>query len=344
MVTLYDICEKTGFSTATVSRVINGSGLVKEQTRERVLQVIEELNYHPNHAARMLAGRKTDTIGVILPLLDDGFYVQVLRGIDEVATQKNLKLLISFYHDELDLEDTLKSLSGEGRADAVLLSHHTTLQPTKIRELAGDDIPIVLIAQNHANTRGIDSVLIDNIQGAYRAVEHLLELKPKSLLLLTGPENSDSRERMLGAQQAIQDAPYEMEVTILKGDFYQEGGGRVFAEHVLRQGTFPEAVFAFNDTMAFGVLDVLHDAFIRVPEDIQIVGFDGTIMAQSIGLSTVSVPMRKIGEEAVRLATKRIEDQDAEPDCVTLETLLVARNTTASHSTAPRPVAFRRFG
>jgi LacI family transcriptional regulator len=341
MVTLYDICEKTGFSTATVSRVINGSGLVKEQTRERVLQVIEELNYHPNHAARMLAGRKTDTIGVILPLLDDGFYVQVLRGIDEVATQTNLKLLISFYHDELDLEDTLKSLCGESRTDAVLLSHHTRLQPAKIRELAGDDIPIVLIAQNHADTRGMDSVLIDNVQGAYRAVEHLLESRPKSLLLLTGPENNDSRERLQGAQQAIQDAAYPVDVTISNGDFYHEGGGRVFEEHALRQSTFPEAVFAFNDAMAFGVLDVLHDAFIRVPEDVQIVGFDGTIMAQSIGLSTVSVPMRKIGEEAVRLATKRIKDKDAAPASVILETLLVARNTTTSHSTAPRPIALR---
>jgi LacI family transcriptional regulator len=329
MATLYDICKKTGFSTATVSRVINGSGLVKEETRERVLEAIKELNYHPSYAARMLAGRKTDTIGVVLPLLDDGFYVQVLRGIDQATTQENLKLLISFYHDEVDLEEALSSLGREGRTDAFIVSNHTSLQPDRMRELAGDDLPIVLIAQNHVNTKAVDSVLVDNFQGGYQAVEHLLEQKPETLLLLTGPEHiHDSRERLRGAQQAIQDAPYEVDVTLLVGNYYQEEGRRVFAEQVKERGAFPDAVFAFNDAMAFGVLDVLRDADVQVPEDIQLVGFDGTIMAQSIGLSTVSVPMRRIGEEAVRLATERIKDKDAEPVSVNLETQLVARKTT----------------
>jgi LacI family transcriptional regulator len=329
MATLYDVCEKSGVSTATVSRVINGSGLVKEETRERVLQAIKELNYHPSHAARMLAGQKTDTIGVALPLLDDGFYVQVLRGIDHVATQENLKLLISFYHDDVDLAETLGSLYAEGRTDAIIVSNHTILQPEKMRELTGDDLPIVLIAQDHGNNKAIDSVQMDNFQGAYSAVEYLLEHKPKSLLLLTGPECIyDSRERLRGAQQAIADAAGTTEVTILNGNFYQEEGHRVFAEHIRQKGTFPDAVFAFNDAMAFGVLDVLRDASMQVPEDIQVIGFDGTIMAESIGLSSVSVPMREIGEEAVRLAAVRIRDQDAKPTSVILETRLITRKTT----------------
>ena len=330
MATLYDICKKTGFSTATVSRVINGSGLVKEETRERVLEAIKELNYRPNHAARMLAGRKTDTIGVVLPLLDDGFYVQVLRGIDQVATKENLKLLISFYHSDTDLAEIIDSLHAEGRTDAIILSNHTSLQPERMRELAGDDLPIVLIAQNHGNIKAIDSVLIDNFQGAYHAVEHLLENKPKSLLLLTGPDCIfDSRERLRGAQQAIQDAACKSDVTILEGNFYQEEARRVFAEHIRRQGAFPDAVFAFNDATAFGVLDVLRDASRNVPAETQVVGFDGTIMAQSFGLSSVSIPMRQIGEEAVRLAVERIRNKDAQPVTMTLETRLIVRKTTA---------------
>jgi LacI family transcriptional regulator len=330
MATLYDVCEKTGLSTATVSRVINGSGLVKEETRQRVLQAIKELNYRPSHAARMLAGRKTDTIGVVLPLLDDGFYVQVLRGIDHVATRENLKLLISFYHSDADLSETLDSLYAEGRTDAIIVSNHTSLPPEKMRELTGEDIPIVLIAQNQGNIKAIDSVLIGNFQGAYSAVRHLLKKEPKSLLLLTGPDwIFDSRERLAGAQQAIKDAPCKPEVTILKGNFYQEEGRRVFAEHISRQGTFPDAVFALNDAMAFGVLDVLRDAGRQVPQETQVIGFDGTIMAQSFGLSSVSVPMREIGEEAVRLAVERVRNKDAKPVTMTLETRLTARKTTA---------------
>ena len=329
MATLYDVCKKTGFSSATVSRVINGSGLVKEETRERVLQAIKELNYRPSHAARMLAGQKTDTIGVVLPLLDDGFYVQVLRGIDRVATQENMKLLISFYHSDTDLAEALSSLYEEGRTDAIIVSNHTALQPEMMRELTGDRIPIVLIAQNHGNIKAIDSVLIGNFQGAYRAVEHLLEQEPKSLLLLKGPDSIfDSRERMEGAQKAIQDASCKVDVTILQGNFYQEEGRRVFAEHIRKQGIFPDAVFAFNDAMAFGVLDVLRDASRHVPEETQVIGFDSTIMAESFGLSSVSVPMRKIGEESVRLAAERIRNKDLQPVTLTVETQLVARKTT----------------
>lgn len=329
MATLYDVCKKTGLSTATVSRVINGSGLVKEATRERVLEAIQQLNYRPSHAARMLAGRKTDTIGVVLPLIDNGFYVQVLRGIDHASTKENLKLLISFYHSSEDLPEILSSLSGEGRTDAIILSNDTFLHPMKVRELTGDDLPIVLIGQAHESIKAIDSVLIDNFQGAYRAVEHLLERKPASLLLLTGPqENQDSTERLDGAQKAIREASYNVRVSIAHGNFYHDGGRDVFAEHVRTQGAFPDAVFAFNDAMALGALDVANNASIKIPEEIQIIGFDNTIIAQSVGLSTVSVPMQQIGEEAGRLAAERIKNAEEKPVSVTLGTTLVTRKTS----------------
>lgn len=330
MATLYDVCEKTGLSTATVSRVINGSGLVKEATRERVLQAMKELNYRPNQAARKLAGGKTDTLGVILPLLDNGYYVQVLRGIDNVSTKLGLKLLISFYHSESDLHEILSSLGQEGRTDAVILMNNEYFTPDQIRELTGDGIPVALIGQDNESIEAVDSVLINNFQGAYRAVAHLLEQKPGSLLLLSGPlENHDSRDRLEGARKAIQDAPYTPDVTVLHGDFYHEGGYRLFSDYVAEQGPFPNAVFAFNDAMALGVLDVVKEHGRRIPEDIQVIGFDNNEIAQYIGLSTVSFPMQQIGEEAARLVTERINNKAAEPLTVTMGTSLVARKTTA---------------
>ncbi|MDF7798282.1 LacI family DNA-binding transcriptional regulator [Pontiellaceae bacterium B1224] len=328
MATLYDVCEKTGLSTATVSRVINGSGLVKEATRERVHQAMKELNYRPNQAARKLAGGKTDTIGIILPLLDNGYYVKVLRGIDNVSTKEKLKLLISFYHSETDLLDYLQSLCREGRTDAIILMNNTFFGPDKVRELAGDDIPIALIGQNGIN-EGMDSVLIDNFQGAYRAVTHLLENKPQSLLLLTGPkDNHDSNKRLEGAQQAIQDASLEIDVKIVTGDFYHEGGRKAFEEYVGRQNALPEAIFAFNDAMALGVLDVLAETEKRIPEDIQLIGFDNNEIGQYIGLSTVSFPMEQIGETATRLVAERIKNKDLKPSSISMETSLIPRKTT----------------
>ena len=329
MVTLYDVCEKTGLSTATVSRVINGSGLVKKETRERVLQVMKELNYRPSHAARMLAGGKTNTIGAVLPLLDNGYYVQVLRGIDNILTKENLKLLISFYHSEADLLEILTSLSGERRTDAIVLMNNPFFGPEKIRDLSRNNIPIALIGQNHKNARHIDSVLIDNYQGAYSAVEYLLKHQPQSLLLLTGPPNNyDSDERLRGAHQAIQDARFQRDVTILSSNYYHKGGREVFAEHIRQQGVFPDAIFAFNDAMALGVLDVLNDHHKKIPEDIQVVGFDNNEIGQYAGLSTVGFPMLKIGEEAARLVVKRIKDKDAKRVNIIMETTLIARKTT----------------
>ncbi len=330
MATLYDVCKKTGLSTATVSRVINGSGLVKEETRERVLAAMRELDYRPSHAARMLAGRKTDTIGIILPLLDNGYYVQVLRGVDEVSTKENLKLMISFYHSKSDMLEILASLGREGRTDAIILMNNPYFGPEKVRELAGTDIPIALIGQDHGSVKAIDSVLIDNFKGAYSAVEHLLKNKPESLLLITGPkDNHDSDERLKGAQNAIQDAPYDVDVTILEGDYYHEGGRQVFDEYIAGRGAFPAAVFAFNDAMALGVLDVLNKYGKRIPDEIQLIGFDNNEIAQYIGLSTVGFPMMQIGEEAAQLVSKRIKNKDARPIRLTMATELIARKTTA---------------
>jgi DNA-binding LacI/PurR family transcriptional regulator len=191
----------------------------------------------------------------------------------------------------------------------------------------------------------MDSVLIDNIQGARCAVGHLLEHRPKSLLLLTGPKyNHDSRERLKGAQQAIEEAPCKTEVTILYSDYLHESARQVFAEHVRKHGTFPDAVFAFNDSMALGVLDVLKDSPMQVPEDIQIVGFDNKEIAEYIGLSTVSVPMQQIGEEAGRLVAERIRSKGAKPTRVTLETSLVTRKTTVPQQIAVDPEWLRASG
>lgn len=329
MATLYDVCKRTGLSTATVSRVINGSGLVKEATRERVLKAMRELNYRPSHAARMLAGRKTDIIGVILPLLDNGYYVRVLRGIDEVSTRENLKMMISFYHSESDLVETLASLCREGRTDAIILMNNPYFDAEKVRELAGNDIPIALIGQDYGSTAGIDSVLVDNIQGACSAIGHLLRQKLRSMVLITGPkDNRDSDERLKGAQEAIRNSSCEVDVTILHADFYHACGRAVFEEYINKTGEFPDAVFAFNDAMALGVLDVLNEHDKQVPDDVQLIGFDNNEIAEYIGLSTIGFPMVKIGEEAARLVVERINERGRKPVTLTVETSLVARKTT----------------
>jgi LacI family transcriptional regulator len=222
----------------------------------------------------------------------------------------------------------------------------TFISIEKVRELAGDKMPIILLSQvPEVADASIDSVLIDNFQGAYHAVEHVLEHRPESLLLLTGAEHIyDSQERLKGAQRAIQDAPYEVNVTILSGEFRHDRGRAVFEEYMAEQGTPPDAIFAFNDDMALGVLDVLNTKSVVIPEDVQIIGFDSTEIAEYIGLSTIRVPMQEIGEEAARLAIRRIQNREANSTAVTVRTSLAVRKTTAPQAVGQRskPVPLRR--
>jgi DNA-binding LacI/PurR family transcriptional regulator len=226
--------------------------------------------------------------------------------------------------------ETLASIGREGRTDAIILMNNPYFGPEKVRKLAGNGIPIALIGQDHNSVQNIDSVVIDNVRGAHSAVAHLLGSMPKSLLLITGPkDNHDSGERLAGARKAIEEAGGGVAVEIREGDYYHDGGRRVFEEYLREKGAFPDAVFAFNDAMALGVLDVVQEHGKQIPEEIQLIGFDNNEIAQYIGLSTVGFPMMQIGQEAARLVIKRINDKDAPPVTLTMATQLFARKTTA---------------
>ncbi|MBI9020989.1 MAG: LacI family DNA-binding transcriptional regulator [Verrucomicrobia bacterium] len=329
MATLYDVCKKTGLSTATVSRVINGSDKVRETTRQRVQRAMKELNYRPNQAARMLAGKKTDTIGVIFPEINNGFYAQVLRGIDDATRESGLHLLTSFYHSPNELKGALQRLAAGGRTDALVLMN-IGLSDQQIQSQIDDDFPIVLIGHSAETSTAFDVVGIDNAKGAYHAVRHLFELNRENLILLTGPaDNFDSTQRLEGARMAFSDAGKDFStVTLLEDDFTYEGGKRAMETFLSGKKPLLDAVFAFNDPMALGVLDALQEAGYSVPEDVAVIGFDDNEIARHIGMTTVHVPMRDVGYEAATLAIRRKDENTRHPSTITIATSLVKRRTT----------------
>ena len=329
MATLYDVCRKTGFSTATISRVINGKSVVAEKTRQIVLDAIKELNYRPNPAARMLAGQKTDTLGVIFPEIDNGFYVQVLRGIDNAAKEAGLHLLVSFYHDKAGLKETLLSLALDGRSDAIVMIN-IDLSDRQVKKLINDAVPIVMIGHSAETSATFDVVEIDNTNGAASAVTHLLNKEIENILLLTGPDgNFDSIQRLNGARLAFEDAGKDFStVTIIESNFTYEGGIEQMADYLESGKSLPEAIFAFNDRMALGALEVLKAKGYTVPGDLALIGFDDTESALYAGLTSVQVPMMTIGYKAADLAIRRIDAQKVNPSTLTITTSLSVRNST----------------
>lgn len=290
---------------------------------------MKELDYRPNQAARMLAGKKTDTIGVIFPEIDNGFYVQVLRGIDNAAKEAGLHLLTAFYHDKTGLKHTLQSLASRGRTDSIVMINND-LSDRQLKNLVNDAVPIVMIGHSAETSASFDVVGIDNTNGAAAAVAHLLEKGIDDVMLLTGPaDNFDSMQRLNGVKMAFEDAGKDFsKARIIESFFTYDGGIQHMTEYLDAGNPAPEALFAFNDRMALGAVEALKNKGLSVPEDVIVAGFDDTEIALYAGLTSVHVPMMDIGYEAANLAIRRVDQKKFNPSTITVTTSLTVRKSS----------------
>lgn len=311
-ITLYDISEKAGVSTATVSRVINDSPLVTEKTRLKVMKIIEELHYHPNPAARSLAGQTTQTLGVLFPDLDSSFYTEVLLGINEEAAHRGYHLMTGFSHGEEDEEYLMRHYLSSRRMDALIVMN-LTYSADFLQEIAAEPaIPVVLLVRPLPGS-SMASVSMNNEQGAEKAIQHLVMMHGyRDLCIIRGPRhNYDAEGRMRGIHRAAESLGLTIpDERFMDGDF-TEASGYAAVSRIIRSGKeLPEAIFAMNDAMALGVLSALAEAGIRVPERVAVMGFDDVISARYMRLSTVRVPMRDMGRYAAQAAFQGIFGQE----------------------------------
>jgi LacI family transcriptional regulator len=311
--------------------VINGSERVTDKTRKIVQDAMKELGFQPNVAARMLAGKKTGIIGVIFPEIDNGFYVQVLRGIDRAAKAADLELLTGFYHDKDGLKHTIQSLSASGRTDSIVMINND-LSDRQLSNLLNKSIPVVMIGHSAETSATFDVVGIDNTNGAASAVKHLLEKGIDDIMLLTGPhDNFDSIQRLNGAKLAHEEAGMDFStVNVIESNFTYEGGIECMTAYLEAGKGLPQAIFAFNDRMALGAIEALKTQGKFVPEDLLVIGFDDTEIALYAGLTSVHVPMQDIGYEAANLAIRRIDQDKFNPSTITITTSLTVRGSTGN--------------
>lgn len=330
--TLHDVCKRSGLSTATVSRVLNGSPLVREQTRARVLEAVEALGYRPSHAARTLARRRTDTIGVIFPEIASGFFSEVLRGIDAAAAEHNFHLMTAFSHSDRDERELVMRTVRERRADALILMN-LSLPDDFVANAAGHGMPIVLI-DRPAEGANLFAVTLDNFGGADAAMTHLLGHGYRRVAVITGPGNSyDFQQRLAGCLQAAERAGIALsDDFVWQGSFTENSGAFAVARWLEAANRPPEAIFASNDSMALGALGVLRERGLRVPEDVALVGFDNIDAARHLDLTTVSVPMREMGRAAAEAAIHQILSGEAQKHRVLATHLVVRRSCGCSGS------------
>lgn len=327
-VTIKEVARDASVSVATVSRVFNGKGPVRAETRRRVRQVAERLRYAPHGAARSLITRRTSTLGVLLPDLYGEFFSEVIRGIDGSARGFGYHLLVSSSHsDRGETEAMLRAMRGRVDGLIVLFPH---VNPKTIRTNLPEKLPIVLL--NCAGQAGsLDSISIDNYGGASAMVRHLIRLGHRRIAFIKGPpDNHDASERLRGYRETMRKLCGEgSEKLELPGDFREETGYRA-GKRIVEMRARPSAVFAANDAMAIGLLCAFRERYVRVPEDIALAGFDDIPIAKFITppLTTVRVPIPDLGSRAMARLLELLEATgERAPRSETVPTTLVVRSS-----------------
>lgn len=325
--TIKDVARRSGVSITTVSRVLNGSAPVIPDTRERVMHAIQELDFVPRPAARMLVNRRTDTIGLLLPEISGAFFQPMLRGIEMGVREAGFDLLI---HSTQDAHpETPRRLLGEHNTDGLIIFPGSVDEKELLR-LHRVGFPVVLLNQTPSPVFHMPVVTIENKSGAEKIVNHLVkEHGRRRIVFLRGPaghEDSDWRER--GYTLALRANGIDLDERLIGYGGFSAKEGRRTIDTMLAGGMKFDAVFAGDDESASGALAALRQAGLRVPEDVALVGFDDVAFAMHLSppLTTVRAPIEEVGHTAVLQLVKCIRRQACEPE-ILLPTELVIRQS-----------------
>lgn len=327
--TMACVAKRAGVSIATVSRVINRTAPVAPETEARVRTAIAALNYRPHTAAQVLAGRKTNTLGLLHPEIAGDFFSLMLRGVEAGARENGMGLLI--YSTEAREASTvsLPSPLGEHNTDGLLV-FTDSLSDVELLRFYQMRFPVVLLYRSSPKGLDIPCVTVENKSGARQVVEHLIKVHGcRRVAFLTGPEgHEDSYWREMGYREAMaaHGIPFDPALVAVGGFDDQEAQDAV--SHWLLAGLEFDAIFAGDDEAAVGALTALNRAGKRVPHDVALVGFDDTHLSCYLNppLTTVHAPIEQTGYEAVRQLMRLIRTGRADP-LVLLPTGLVIRHS-----------------
>jgi DNA-binding LacI/PurR family transcriptional regulator len=332
--TIRDVARKAGVGLGTVSRVLNNSPSVSQATRERVLEVIEDLHYVPNLTARRLSLGKTLTIAVIVPFFTRPSFIERLRGIEHSLTESDYDLIIYNVETVKRRDECMREIPRRDLADGVMILSLSP-QDDDIPYLERADVPIVLVDANHASLANLNRVIVDDVEGGRKATQHLIDLGHRKIGYISDYfEDSfnftSSRDRFQGYLQALENAGIAF-----PPDFQAQGNhgryeARLLAARMLSLEDRPTAIFAASDTQAMGVMEAARDLGISVPADLSIIGYDDIEIAEYLGLTTIRQMLYESGQRGVELLLNTLDSRPDKPVCEIMPTELVARKTTSA--------------
>ena len=313
MPTIKEVSRRAKVSPSTVSRVLNETVPVADDTKRRVLDAVKELDYQPNVFARGLVTNRSGGIGVVLNEISSPYYTGLIGGIEKVVEQEGGHLLVSSGHADAEKERAAVAFLRQRRSDAVIVQVDAATDDD-LASWAASGPPLVIFGRCVAELAD-SCVYLDNERGGFLATQHLIDNGHRRVAHVSGPLwVQDSQARLQGYRRALElnDLPFDAAL-VVEGDFTEAGGHRMMTR-LLKRKVNISSVFVGNDQMALGALTALQEAGCRVPNDISLVGYDDVLFARylSPSLTTVRQPLYEMGQAAARLAVARLKGQETE--------------------------------
>jgi LacI family transcriptional regulator len=331
--TIKDVAHHAGVSIATVSRVLNSVETVDAALADRVRAACAALRYRPNRAARALAGQRPATIGLLVPDLQNPFFMEIIRGVEDVAQRNGyLVVLCNSAEDPHKEREYIEVLGAEAVAAAIVAA--TTDRKPILRSFEERGIPVVAV-DRRVRDRSVDAVLIDNVTAAREAVAHLIANGYRRIGAITGPQSTTTaRERLEGYRLALSEAGIPSDPQLERYGSFNADSGRRLAGELLDLAPPVEALFAGNNRIAQGALEALHAHNLHVPDDVAVVGFDEVPWAipGTLSLTTVTQPAYELGSTAALRLLQRLQH----PGQVARQEIILAHKLHICDSSRPR--------
>jgi DNA-binding LacI/PurR family transcriptional regulator len=328
MVTIYDIAKAAGVAKSTVANALSGKGTVSETTRQRILHYAQEMGYRPNVLARSLYNHKTLTIALILPTITNPFYPEIIEAIERTASERDYQTLFSNTHLNFEVGRQQMERMMSRWVDGYIIMG-CSMDIADVVRYFKQGLSIVLCDwQENEVPEGLPHVSVDFYHAGQLAAQHLLDLGHRRVAVIS--DEPQQTLRVEGFTAVLQSAGLSLSPFLKEAGASTLESGYAAAKKILQQPERPTAIFATTDWMAFGAIDAVLDAGLRVPEDVSIIGLDDIMLSAHLRppLTTVAVPKIQLAREATDLLFKQIDGHKDSVIAPLVEPYLVVREST----------------
>ena len=331
--TIHDIAKRLNFSASTISRALNNNPNISEASRKLIKKTAEEMGYRPNILAASFRTKRTNTIGIVVPLINRHFFSSVISGIEEVAYKRGFTVTISQSNDNFEKEDKIVHTLFSNRVDGIIVSiGMNTTDFSHLKLFTDRNIPLVFF-DRVVDDIDAHKIVVDDFGGSYLATKHLIEQGAKNVAHIGGPLNLQIyKNRQDGFCKAVKESGFKVDESLILNNNLTRKDGTTAIKKLLQNKKLPDAIFCANDTTALSVIIYLKEIGIKIPEDIMVVGFSNEPFSEVVtpSISTIRQPGFLMGKKAAELIIHQINNKKEKPvfETITMPTELIIRNSS----------------